>query len=379
MGSQVTAKSLHEPYAQNEKHGQHLGLGATFSSPAAKVLIGPRSAFDSATPTMCSVKHLTSMEAELTSRAGPPRLDWDQLDCHAQFDYIKVWHEKEVRLPALTGTYHWIPPARGHNGPTLTVQDPLLQDIQLLIGLLGDPYPSGFQLAVDLSPNATVPISARENLLLDTFDAVAGRFRPEDEALWGYGTRGGVKAKGQRPKPFHRRFPLPDEELVYGNRYGWMQSTVYLKRTNEGEILDPQSHCVRMELTFTRGAPGEVGITKLSQLCGMAYQKLFNKHFRIISHPRVRAVNTRSAKELGKLERKMWRGWATAGVGKFAISPELPPDTMPHSRRRIAARGRQQLPNSDYVLHRDNLATEKIGGALRQLQRRLTPKKARAV
>lgn len=115
----------------------------------------------------------------------------------------------------------------------------------------------------------------------------------------------------------------------------------------------------------------EVGLNSLGELLGYPYQRAFRKHFRIVGNPRVRAVRSRSPTELRKLEQKMRRGWATAGIGKFAISPELPVDTINMNVRRIVARSKQQLPFSDYVLTSDRLSTEKIGSAFKQLGRRL--------
>lgn len=319
------------------------------------------------------------MKTEAKIGGGAPSLKWEQLDCRAQFDFIKVWHPKKVRLPTLSGTKKWTPLTHGHQGQYLTVQDPQLHDIDALIEHLGDPRLASIQLTVDLKPRATVPPAEIDDLLLNTFFAVAGRFRPEDEAMWGYGIRGGVRAVGQTPRPFHRRFPEPNEELVYGHRGGWMQSTVYLKRINERRTLEADEQSVRMELTMKQWALMGIGLDHLSQLGGFKYQSKFNKHFRIISHPRVRAVSTRSSTELVTMERRMWRGWETAGVGKFGISLLMPDDTITISVRQIAARERQQLPLSHYVLVRDHMATEKIGSAFKQLQRRMTPKKTRAV
>lgn len=319
------------------------------------------------------------MKSESTSMVGPPPINWAQIDCTAKLDYIKVASKKKRVLPVLSGTHNWNPIGRGHTGFTLTVQDPKLPDINTLIDNMDDPMLMSFQLTVDLQPKATFSESDREALLLETFRAVAGRFRPEDEALWAYGLRGGTDGVGKAPKPFHRRFPEPNEELVYGQRGGWMQSTVYLKRTNEGDDLDHAEHCIRMELTLVRGGVMEIGLDRLSGLCGFAYRPVFTKHFRIVAEPRIRAARTRSAADLKKMTTKMQRAWATAGVGKFGVSQAFRPDTLVTSISRIAARERQQLPMRDHVLLRDQEATKIIGNALRQLQRRMTLKKSRAV
>ena len=166
---------------------------------------------------------------------------------------------------------------------------------------------------------------------------------------------------------------------MYGHRGGWMQSTAYLKRTNERADMEPSEHRVRMELTLTRGGVMEVGLDRLSDLCGYAYRPSFTKHFRIVKEPRIKAISSLAASDVETMTRRMWRAWATAGVGKFGISPEFPPDTIHAAERQIIARGKQQLLQSDYVLLRDHRSTEKIGNALKQLQRRMTQKKSRAV
>ena len=319
------------------------------------------------------------METEIKGIAGPPCLLWDRLDCHAHFDYIQVWFKRKVPLPATTGTKKWNKLKHGQTGYTLTLQDPVRQDIETLVKSLDNPPLSAIQITVDLKPKEAMSDAVRDSLLLNTFRAVAGRFRPEDEALWGYGTRGGVSGEGQKPKPFHRRFPEPHEELVYGRKHDRAQATAYWKRTNERESLDPTKQSVRMEYTLWRAGLMELNLDRTSDLFGFKYQQIFARHFRIVSHPRVRAVNKRTEAELARLERRMWRGWDTAGVGKFAISPELPTDTIHRYARQIQARSRQQLPLTDYVLVRDTEATKNVGNAFKQLQRRLALKKTRSV
>lgn len=154
-----------------------------------------------------------------------------------------------------------------------------------------------------------------------------------------------------------------------------MQSTAYLKRTNEGKPLEPAEQRVRMELTLRTGGLIELGLEHLAQLCGLSYRQLFRKHFRIIDQPRVRAKSSKTSAELLKLEKRMWRGWKTAGVGKFGIDPLLPDDSITMSVNQISARALHQLPLSEYVLERDHIATEKFGTAFKQLQRRMMPKK----
>jgi hypothetical protein len=228
-----------------------------------------------------------------------------------------------------------------------------LSDIEALVDRMDDPMLMSFQLTVDLKPKTTLPAAEREALLLETFHAVAGRFRPEDEALWAYDVRGGTDDVGRAPKPFHRRFPHPNEELVYGRRGGWMQSTVYLKRTNEGVEIAEEERAVRMELTLVRGGVMEVGLDRLSGFRNLGYRPMFTKHFRVIAEPRVRAIRTRDEKTLARMNRRMWRAWATAGVGKFGTSQSFRPDTLLTSVSRIAARESQQLPMTNHVLVRD--------------------------
>ena len=310
-----------------------------------------------------------------TTKPGPPPLNWDELECKAQFDYVKVWADRKVFTPEFSGTHTWNRLKGGQPGYTLTVQDPVYEDLQQLVQHVANPMVAGVQLAVDIWPKPSLGAEKRESLLIETFMAVAGRFRPEDEAMWGYGTRGSVDAVGAQPKPFHRSFPKSHELLVYGRKHGWMQSTAYLKRTNEGADLLPHEHRVRMELTMTRGGLMELGIDRIGEFLNFPYQKTFNKHFRIISLPRARAVKGRSEAEVVKLERQIKRAWATAGVGKFAVAPELPPDTTLNAVRQIVARSRQQIPHADAVMVRDQPSNREIGNALRQLQRRMTTKK----
>lgn len=314
-----------------------------------------------------------------TIRPGPPAVNWDELDCTAKFDYIKVLCLKQGRFPKLTGTHKWNRQPHGQDGYTLTVQDPLQSDIQKLIEHLGDPMILSVQLTVDLKPKSTVAPTDLEPFLVETFYAVAGRFRPEDKALWSYGRRGGVDGAGKNPKQFHRRFPAPTEELVYGHRNMWMQSTAYLKRTNEGEDLGLNEQRMRMELTLNGEGVTTFGIVRLSNLNGFNYRSAFTKHFRIVGQPRLRAARGRDDAEIVRLERRMWRAWQTAGVGKFGISHEFPPDTIISNIKQIKVRDRQQLPLSDYILKRDQRATKEIGNAFTQLQRRMAPKKTRAV
>lgn len=303
----------------------------------------------------------------------PPLLNLDCLDCRAVIDYLTVAYPEKhpAVLPLLAGRPKWHRP-KGASASELTVHDPSPKDVALLVGKLGNPLLMKLELSVDFSPKKTVNDADREALLSDTFVALAARFRPEDMTPWGYGLRGGLSRAGQKPLPFHKRLPKPDEELIYGGRGNYLQSKLYLKRVDQGVPLPPNEHRVRMELTMRRGAlMTEFALDRLDDLVGYPYRATFTKHFRVVAGPRLRLNRPLDPKEQDKRERKMNWAWAKAGVGKFAVAPDLPPDTILMDAKQIRARASEQLPWDRYVLMRHQGANEKIGSAFRNLERRM--------
>ena len=307
--------------------------------------------------------------------AGPPPFHWEKLERRAHIDFFTVHAPMRQPLPALTGKPFWFRPP-GSNGHSLTIHDPTLDDIQALISALGDLKLMALEVAVDLFPMHSLEDAAREQLLLDTFKAVAGRFRPEDATEWGYGKRGGVTTVGEPLKPFHRRFPSPHEQLIYGHRGDFMQAKAYLKRVDQGRRLAAAQQRVRMEVALKAGGlmVDTFNLRTMQDLIGYSYRKVFANHFRIIERPEVRRRKNLSSQTATKLEAKMVRAWATAGVGKFAPEvADLPPETSASARRQILSRASQQLARKDFVLRRDQVSNGRIGSALQQLQRRMTP------
>ena len=304
----------------------------------------------------------------------PPPFDWTKLDCAASIDFFTVFCEVRMPLPALHGKAIWTKDITHRTQWNLTVHDPTRDDVKTVIDILEDPVPVTLEIAVDLKPKASIPVSERSLLLQQTYTAVAGRFRPEDATEWGYGVRGSLNGAGQKPHPFHTRFPDPDQQLIYGHRGDFMQAKAYLKQVDQGAELPIEEHRMRMEVYLRLAALVEWDIVKLSDLLGYQYQRTFAKHFRLIDRPELRASKKRrDVRETSKLETKMARAWRTAGVGKFAPSLDLPADTDPRAARQARARAAQQLSKLDFVLRRDQVSNAKVGSALRQLQRRMRP------
>lgn len=303
----------------------------------------------------------------------PPTLELDRLDCRASIDYLSVVfpESRPAVLPVLSCTPKWHK-KRGETTHTLTLHDPTRADIAKIVGAMDNPMLFALELAIDFTPRAFVEESERESLLRNTFVAVAARFRPEDMTPWGYGARGGLTGPNQKPLPFHQRLPSPDEELIYGRRGAYMQSKLYLKRVDQGDSLLAEKHRVRMELTMTRGGLMELQLVRLQDLLMYEFRSRFTKHFRIVSGARLRMDRKLDEKELIKRERRMARAWTTAGVGKFAVSPELPFETDSIAARQIKTRSGKQLPLEHYVLLRDQAANAKIGDAFKKLQLRMT-------
>lgn len=303
----------------------------------------------------------------------PPDLELNRLDCRAVIDYLTVAYPEKhpAVLPVLAGRPKWHR-TKGDSTWTLTLHDPSPKDIGLLRDALGDPLLMKLELSVDFRPKKAVIEAERDALLADTHVALAARFRPEDMTPWGYGLRGGLTEKGQKPMPFHRRLPEPAEELIYGGRGDFLQSKLYLKRVDQDAPLQASEHRVRLELTMRRGAlMTHFEMDRLGDLIGFPYRATFTKHFRIVAGPRLRLNRKLEPKEQRKRELRMARAWVKAGVGKFAVAPELPFETNAFAATQIRARTRQQLPFEHYVLRRDQAANAKIGDAFKKLELRM--------
>lgn len=303
-------------------------------------------------------------------KGPPPSFAWDQLTCSARLDFFTVFCPVKMPLPPLDGKSNWVRDPQDKTSFNLTVHDPTRADVMKVSETLENPILMRLELAVDFAPRKGVTLASREDLLQQTFHAVAGRFRPEDATYWGYGLRGAVTGAGQVPKPFHTRYPAPESQLLYGHRGDYMQSKVYLKRRDQHQPLPLERHCIRAEVSIMRGGlmADEFELERLLALRGYPYRRMFAKHFRFIDHPEVRARNERNQTDLARLERRMGQAWARAGVGKFAPDMNFPSDTLHLAAQRARSRALQQLPRGDYVLKRDVLANRKIATALRSLE-----------
>lgn len=304
-------------------------------------------------------------------KGPPPPFALHHLTCRAHIDFLTVFCEVKVPIPSLDGKANWVKDPRDKTSFNLTIHDPTRLDVVKVAGALENPLLMRLELAVDFMPRPGIPAAAREDLLRSTFHSVAGRFRPEDATDWGYGLRGAVTGAGQKPEPFHTRYPDLGAQLIYGHRTDFMQSKAYLKRIDQHAPLPPDRHLVRTELAIARVGLMDSGLDRVLDLCTYPYRRVFAKHFRLIDRPEVRARNERCPSEVTKLEGKMNRAWGRAGVGKFAPDLVLPPETSTSAVQRIHARAHQQLARDDYVLKRDVAANRKVGTALRLLEKRM--------
>lgn len=301
----------------------------------------------------------------------PPSLPVDELKFSAKIDYVTFTNGGiKIDLPDLTGSTEWNR-EKGSSNWNLTIHDPTAADLRAIATAYENPMVMAFELAIDLAPKAMLDPVNLARLLETTFAAVAARFRPEDKALWDYGLRGAVSGRGQKPKPLERRFPRPDEEVLYGRRGDFMQAKLYLKTLDQGVILPLPEQRVRMEVTLKRWACMQFGLANAKDLFGYRYRSKFTTHFRIIDRPEVRLLRGLKAPEIEKRTKRMLRAWKTAGVGKFPAEARPREDVMEAAVAKIRARARAQLPAGQFKLRRDQAATDKIGIALMGLQRRM--------
>lgn len=299
-------------------------------------------------------------------------IQWDKLICHAAPDYIKLMLPSQVQEPTMSGTACWTrEPNRDYYN--LTIQNPVFNDIRLLRDGLLNPALASFELRVDLKPKVGVPELEVEALMIHTFNAIARGFRPEDAAFSQYGYRGGVEKKDDPLLPFHRRTPRYTEELIYGWRGDFLQSKMYYKRIDEGRVLSLRDQSVRMELTMRSQGLREFGIARVGDLIKYPYRLALTKHFRVISGVRVRAARGRSELDRVRLDKKIQHRFAKHGVGGFAVNPERRPWTSERAFKMIRARSAQQIPFDAFVLTRDQNFNDKVGSALKQLERRMNP------
>jgi hypothetical protein len=306
-------------------------------------------------------------------KCSPTALPSSDLKFSAKIDYVTVsnWGIK-IPLPELDGKHFWV--RNKGSDWCLTIHDPSLADVQTVHEIYENPGVEELEISIDLTPKVGFGPLTRKKLLISTFDAVAARFRPEDEALWSYGARGAVAGRGKPIEPLERRMANLGEELVYGHRGGYMQAKLYFKTRDQDMDLPESRYSVRMEIRLRKGAcmDERIAINKLYDLIGYSFRAQFTKHFRLIEKPEVRKLRGLTAKEFNRRTKRMERAWRTAGVAKFAIPLDFPPDTLIGSKQAIARRQKAQLPAAEYKLKRDQVANSKIGAALMNLQRRFS-------
>lgn len=303
----------------------------------------------------------------------PPDLPIDDLTFRAEIDYLTLSpYRARTRLPKLVGTAEVANPSK-NNGRTrsLTVHDPVREDIIALSSVMGDALVMAVEIAVDLYPKANLDKDVARSTLEQAFLAIAARFRPEDQALWDHGTRGAVKKRGAKVEPLERRQAKVGEEVIYGGRHESMQAKLYLKTLDQGIVLPPEKHRVRMEITLRRWACKEFGINHVRDLIDFPFRSKFATHFRIIDRPELRASRNLDSTERDRRTKRMLRAWSTAGVGKFAVGDRPREEYLIDAQKRTKSRARAQLSADEYKLIRDQRANAKIGAALMNLQRRM--------
>lgn len=303
----------------------------------------------------------------------PPRLPTDDLTFRAEIDYLTLGpYRARTRLPTLVGSAEVVNPSK-KNGRTrsLTVHDPVREDIIALSSVMDDALVMALEIAVDLYPKDTLDKDRARSTLEQAFLAIAARFRPEDQALWDHGTRGAVKKRADKVKPLERRQARIGEEVIYGGRGEFMQAKLYIKTQDQGTELPPELHRVRMEITLRRWACKEFGIDHVRDLIDFPFRSKFATHFRIIDRPELRASRKLDPVERDRRTKRMLRAWSTAGVGKFAVGEMKREEYLIPAQKRVKSRARAQLPADQYKLIRDQKANAKIGAALINLQRRM--------
>lgn len=307
-------------------------------------------------------------------RTDPPRLPADALRFSAKIDFVKVKiPNSKSRLPVLDGIGIKSLHARGNPDEwKATIHDPSRGDVERMVDQLFDPSMIELEIAVDLKPKVAASDPSWFATMWTTYDALAGRFRPEDKALWGYGKRGAVSGKGMPVMPLERGRPKTPQEIIYGSRYSFAQARMYWKTLDQGRPLKEDDQVIRMELNLKCFAHESLApMPTLSHLIGYPYRSIFTQHFRIIDRPEVRSLRGLDAVERSNREARMHRAWTKAGVAKFAIHPELPIDTLDLDSEEIRRRQRSQLPYEHFKLMRDQVANAKIGSALMNLERRM--------
>lgn len=297
---------------------------------------------------------------------GPPDFDFDRLKIRAKIDFVTIVTEAKLGQAFAGGQQaQWVP-----NKGVSTLHDPTEDDLYNLSKTVPMAALMEYELAVDFFSVDGLSAYDRETVLRRTFAAIAGRYRPEDVALYGYRRRGGVKSRGVAPVPFHDRFPDAEEQLLWGGRGDWMQAKVYLKRTDNNKELPIEAHCVRIELAVRRGALLEMGVVSVGDMLTQNYRKTFCKHFRMIHGVRERLRRERPA--TAALKRRIARGWARAGVGAFALGKGLPVEAGKLTEAAVRNRARRQVPVDMVKLDRHVKANARIGNALQQLDRRMS-------
>lgn len=303
-----------------------------------------------------------------------PDLNLDGLVAKAKIDYLQVFcRTKEKVLAGAEHRCRWRP-LHPDDGFSLTVHDATRRDIDALIRELHNPPVLALEVAVDFKVRPELDIEGISSTLELTHTALAVRFRPEDKLLFGAGFKGGF-LDGNKPKPFHRRLPKPNEELVYGHRGEGQNAKLYLKRQDNNLLLPLREQAVRLEVTMRRPALFEYGVRPLSDLYTFGFRRRLAQVFRIIDRVTVRHRARRSAAKVEELQSRLNAAWARAGINAWAPS-HMPPDASGFARDAVAWRRNELLSPKDYCLERHAQAHELIGNALRQLDRRMTLRKS---
>ena len=224
--------------------------------------------------------------------APTSRIDLEALIFAAKIDFATFKSPGRLALPTLDGTVHW---GRKDHFRSFTLHDPSPNDIAALTCLIGPLPLLEVEFAVDIRPDDSVPINAREGVLTTVMvDLFARCLDPRDGQAMLPHFRAFYRPGWAGIGPFNLRLPLPSDQQLHGHKSDDAQVKCYLKYRDQGKPLPETKWVARVEARLTGQALITHGLLDVSDLNGFAYRKRLAPYFRHIAgvRPMVDQIGT---------------------------------------------------------------------------------------
>ncbi|MCO5108843.1 MAG: hypothetical protein M9907_17425 [Burkholderiaceae bacterium] len=272
----------------------------------------------------------------------------------AKIDYITIATPGKVALPLLDGKPKW---AVSQHYRALTDHDASPADVEALIATFDNPEILELEVAVDFVPKHRLNEADDKATLNKLYDSLLNQLYPWAGEMMRDDVMGMFNPTTKSLRPLDLQRPDLRTQVVWGLRGFPAQVKLYIKGRDQNRELVWNEQLVRAEVRLSGEGLRAHGLNELSDLQGFEFRKRLSPYFRLLRGSRRRRLNQASEDSLTRILR---------GLKEKADA---------NTWSEIGAPGFRQLRGvAPIVMKRDQRANERIGDALKRLERRYAEK-----